>query len=95
MKKTEKVKQPHRPLTPVQQACLQLGRDSFMLSCTSELVRFLKKNGAEQAAREVQQAVWMAKLISKANYKMLRKKLDPDWKDPWEETLTQLAPIDS
>lgn len=80
--------------TPLQQVCMQYGKDCRALSNSYLLERFLKENGFSAQAGDVGNAIAIAKQVARRNYFRDRKKLQPDWKD-WDQqnTLQQLENI--
>lgn len=71
--------------SPLQKVCMQYGKDCRALSNTYLLVKFLKANGQEEAAKQVEAARFNAKRIAKENYFANRKALQPEWKDWFEQ----------
>lgn len=80
--------------SPLQQVCMQYGKDCFRLSNSYELARFLRENGQEGMAMAVDAAIYRAKAIARRNYFNNRKALQPDWKDWDAQRDKSLADLD-
>lgn len=91
-------KQRNRPIrreqSPLQQVCMQYGKDCFRLSNSYELAKFLRENGLSVAAYEVEAAIIVAKRAARQNYFNNRKAIQPDWKDWDARRNASLADID-
>lgn len=73
-----------REQSPLQQVCMQYGKDCRRLSNSYELAKLLRESGEVGAAQAVEGAIQYAKNIVKQKYFYNRKAIQPDWKD-WNE----------
>ena len=74
--------------SPLQKVCMQYGKDCRALSNTYLFAKFLKANGQEEVAKQIEAACFNAKRIAKENYFANRKALQPEWKD-WSEQFVE------
>lgn len=79
-----------RKLSPLQQVCMQYGKDMRAVSNSHMLSQFLRLHGKKAEARAVETALETARVIARENYFKHRKSLQPDWKD-WKEQWLEAA----